>query len=36
MELVFEGEVILAPPPDEFIDGTKGILIPCFEPFGVV
>jgi len=36
MELVFEGEVLLAPRSDEFIDGTKGILIPCFEPFGVV
>ena len=36
MELVFEGEVLLAPAADEFIDGTKGILIPWFEPFGVV
>ena len=36
MELLFEGEVLHAPPPDEIIDGIKGILIPCFEPFGVV
>ena len=36
MELVFEREVLLAPPPDETFDGTKVTLIPCFEPFRVV
>jgi len=36
MELFFEGEAPLAPAADESIDGTKGFLIPWFEPFGVV
>jgi len=35
MELIFEGEVPLAPPPDESIDGTKAPLI-LFEPYGVM
>jgi hypothetical protein len=36
MELLFEGAGLIAPLADECIDGFKGILIPWFEPFGVV
>ena len=36
MELLFEGAGLIAPLADESIDGIKGILIPWFEPFGVV
>jgi hypothetical protein len=36
MELVFEGEGRLAPLADESIDGIERILIPWFEPSGVV
>ena len=36
MKLLFEGAGLIAPLADEFIDGIKGILIPWFEPFGVV
>ena len=36
MELIFGGEALLAPPADESIDNIKGLVIPCFKPFGVV
>ena len=36
MELIFDGAGLIAPLADECIDSSKGILIPRFEPFGVV
>ena len=36
MELVFEGEVLIAPLADERIDSIERILIRWFEPSGVV
>ena len=36
MELVLEGEGLIAPLADECIDGIERILIPWFEPSGVV